>query len=585
MPTARRSPLSSATSGALRFERATQSADATLPLADIALVARRVCGVPIAVLSVGLLVAQTRYAAAPPLAVAAADLPAARSAAPPRHARCSACTLVARLSRIQEGPRYLVSVAVLLTEVLKLTVCVAVVGGRALQRHWRNAARPVPRPPPAQLARLAVDYMRESVPIAFPALLFTAQSQLNLFAATGLDAVSFQVTNQLKIMPTAAFSAYYLHRRLTLRQWVSLPSLALGVAIVNSATNGSSDTHGGARFGAEWWAGLAAAVTAAVLSGYAGVYCERLLKVGTVSEPAVSSRGWGALGPASTGRAPGAGGSLPPRATSVHGAYGDCAPLTRCAECAERGGAAPHATPPCTCSCAAGAATRTSPRQSVSRLGAPRVALVRPVPRVPLLTLNIQLSAWGAALAGLQVLAVHGPHTGPGPGPLNGFGGYAWAVVALQALGGLVVSMVRGMRACVHKCHCNVCLAAICDLLARCLVLAPQVIKYSDNIVKGACAVRIRVPCCVQVMTSAVRCTHTRTGFAMAISILLSWLLSIPLFGLRPTPFFVVGLALVVASVLLFSAAGAGQHGSAAQPPAGAAPRPRRSASVAADAR
>jgi hypothetical protein len=69
-------------------------------------------------------------------------------------------------------------------------------------------------------------------------------------------------------------------------------------------------------------------------------------------------------------------------------------------------------------------------------------------------------------------------------------------------------------------------------------------------------------------------------GFAMAISILLSWLLSIPLFGLRPTPFFVVGLAMVLASVVLFSAASApparGAGGAAHNTHAASAPRPRR---------
>jgi hypothetical protein len=139
------------------------------------------------------------------------------------------------------------------------------------------------------------------------------------------------------------------------------------------------------------------------------------------------------------------------------------------------------------------------------------------VPRLPLLTLNIQLSAWGAALAGAQVAAQHGLRYDPqGPGPMHGFGGYAWAVVFLQALGGLVVSMV---------------------------------ILHTDNVIKG---------------------------FALAFSILLSWILSIPLFGLRPTPPFVLGLAMVLASVLLFT--GSKPHPVAS---AGAAPgQARRRPSV-----
>lgn len=45
-----------------------------------------------------------------------------------------------------------------------------------------------------------------------------------------------QVTNQLKILPTAGFSALFLGRQLSSRQWVALPLLALGVAAVNASS-------------------------------------------------------------------------------------------------------------------------------------------------------------------------------------------------------------------------------------------------------------------------------------------------------------------------------------------------------------
>ena len=311
----------------------------------------------------------------------------------------------------------------LLTELIKLAVCLAILGVQAARKLSRSTLRQLSL---RHAVHVATTFIGDSLPLAFPALLFTAQSQLNLFAATGLDAVSFAVTNQLKLLPTAFFSALYLGRRLTRAQWASLPGLALGVAIVNSST-GQLDSHGAATFGSEWWWGLGAAVLAAVFSGYAGVYCERLLKIG--------------LGTLSL---------------------------------------------------------RASKRLSVGSEGGEQ----RPA-RVPLLTLNLQLSMWGALLAGAQVLgASSAAEAGTGArAPLLGFGGYAWSVVGLQALGGLVVSVV---------------------------------IKYTDNIVKG---------------------------FAMALSILLSWGLSIPLFGLQPSPIFMLGLLLVVGSVMLFSA---GETGDAA---------------------
>lgn len=57
------------------------------------------------------------------------------------------------------------------------------------------------------------------------------------------------------------------------------------------------------------------------------------------------------------------------------------------------------------------------------------------------MTLNTLLAAWGSILAGLQVLCLSGDRVYR-DGMLHGFGPWAWAVVALQAVGGLVVSLV-----------------------------------------------------------------------------------------------------------------------------------------------
>ena len=46
------------------------------------------------------------------------------------------------------------------------------------------------------------------------------------------------MTNQLKILPTAGFSSMFLGRQLSATQWVSLPLLALGVAVVNASRRG-----------------------------------------------------------------------------------------------------------------------------------------------------------------------------------------------------------------------------------------------------------------------------------------------------------------------------------------------------------
>lgn len=103
-------------------------------------------------------------------------------------------------------------------------------------------------------------------PLFLPAALFTLQAGLNLYAATGLDAVTFQVTNQMKILPTAGFSSLFLHRRLSTRQVVSLPLLAVGVSLVHLSNKGVETGETG-RHDQAWWLGLIAAVCAAVFSG------------------------------------------------------------------------------------------------------------------------------------------------------------------------------------------------------------------------------------------------------------------------------------------------------------------------------
>ncbi|KAF9635214.1 UDP-galactose transporter [Lasiodiplodia theobromae] len=72
----------------------------------------------------------------------------------------------------------------------------------------------------------------DSWKMAIPAMLYTLQNTLQYVAVSNLDAATFQVTYQMKILTTAIFSVTLLGRTLTLRKWVSLVLLMAGVAIV-----------------------------------------------------------------------------------------------------------------------------------------------------------------------------------------------------------------------------------------------------------------------------------------------------------------------------------------------------------------
>jgi UDP-sugar transporter A1/2/3 len=104
---------------------------------------------------------------------------------------------------------------------------------------------------------------------------------------------------------------------------------------------------------------------------------------------------------------------------------------------------------------------------------------------------NIQLSAFGLPFSGLYAW-FRNKHIILRKGWLQGFTVSAWSVVALQVFGGLVSGMV---------------------------------VKYCDNVIKN---------------------------FSVAVSIILTVLLGIPLFGQWPSLFFLIGVALVMLSVLMY---------------------------------
>jgi len=116
---------------------------------------------------------------------------------------------------------------------------------------------------------------------------------------SNLNAATFQVTYQLKILTTALFSVTLLNRTLSIQQWVSLILLTLGVALVqlpSASTTAASpiseeDSGKHLRFsvpsltsgmhgedGMNATAGLIAVLVACMLSGLAGVYFEKVLK-------------------------------------------------------------------------------------------------------------------------------------------------------------------------------------------------------------------------------------------------------------------------------------------------------------------
>lgn len=91
----------------------------------------------------------------------------------------------------------------------------------------------------------------------------------------------FQVTYQLKILTTAIFAVFILRKKLLITQWGSLVFLIAGVALVqltDTKTGNTVDTTEQNRL-----LGLIAALGACFLSGFAGIFFEKMLKGADIS--------------------------------------------------------------------------------------------------------------------------------------------------------------------------------------------------------------------------------------------------------------------------------------------------------------
>ena len=72
----------------------------------------------------------------------------------------------------------------------------------------------------------------ETLKLAIPSGIYTLQNNLLYVALSNLDAATYQVTYQLKILTTALFSVSMLGKNLGIYQWLSLLILMAGIALV-----------------------------------------------------------------------------------------------------------------------------------------------------------------------------------------------------------------------------------------------------------------------------------------------------------------------------------------------------------------
>jgi solute carrier family 35 (UDP-sugar transporter), member A1/2/3 len=134
-----------------------------------------------------------------------------------------------RIAPVASGRRYLPSTAVLLVEIIKLAVSLSIT--------TYQTAKANPSSSPFELFVLLYRsfFSPDSWKLIIPAALYTLQNSLVYMAISNLEAVTFQVTYQLKILTTVLFSIALLGKTISSRQWLALVLLTLGVAIVQTS--------------------------------------------------------------------------------------------------------------------------------------------------------------------------------------------------------------------------------------------------------------------------------------------------------------------------------------------------------------
>ncbi|XP_039256794.1 UDP-N-acetylglucosamine transporter-like [Styela clava] len=174
--------------------------------------------------------------------------------------------LTLRYSRTRpvEGPRFLNSTVVVIAEVVKLLCCILMI----LKSKGYSLRFTVD-----EILREVIGRPIETFKIAIPSGMYAIQNNLLFIALSYLDAPTYQVTYQLKILSSAIFSVLLLGRSLNRLKWISLVLLMGGVALVQIPPENSEEKDPAYR-----WYGLFAIFCSCISSGFAGVYFEKLLK-------------------------------------------------------------------------------------------------------------------------------------------------------------------------------------------------------------------------------------------------------------------------------------------------------------------
>ncbi|KAG6812412.1 hypothetical protein H0H92_002988 [Tricholoma furcatifolium] len=209
----------------------------------------------------------------------------------------AALSIVMHYSRVSTPPSlaYSPAAAVLLNEILKGTISFIIALSRQREvsetpwhrKSFLDVICSLPYPGTRPFLSLCGEiFSRDCWKLSIPALLYVVQNSLQFVAISNLPVASFQVTYQMKILTTAAFSVALLRKKLSPTKWLSLFFLAIGVGIVQIQTSTGDSASKPIAVGSAHefmhvmnpMKGFGAVTAACFTSGLAGVYFEMVLK-------------------------------------------------------------------------------------------------------------------------------------------------------------------------------------------------------------------------------------------------------------------------------------------------------------------
>ncbi|XP_045763729.1 UDP-N-acetylglucosamine transporter isoform X2 [Maniola jurtina] len=186
----------------------------------------------------------------------------------------AALGLSMRYARTRDVTMFASTAAVLMAEVLKLAICLVLVMNES--GSIKNGVR--------TMYTTIILNIKDTLRVCVPSFLYVIQNNLLYVSASNLDAATYQVTYQLKLLTTAFFAVLVLKRRLNKLQWGALGLLVIGVALVQlSSTEKTKSTTSENLAKQSKLLGFGAALAACFISGFAGIYFEKVLKESDIS--------------------------------------------------------------------------------------------------------------------------------------------------------------------------------------------------------------------------------------------------------------------------------------------------------------